>query len=373
MSTLEVRLRKRRGDFLLAADFELPTPGVVALFGRSGCGKSTLVNLIAGLLDPDEGSVQLDGLTLTDTARHVRVPAERRGIGCVFQDSRLFPHLGVRANLDYARRRARRDARIDVETVVDLLALGPLLARRTQQLSGGERQRVAIGRALLSQPRLLVLDEPLAALDAARRAEVLPYLEALRDELAIPIVYVSHQFEEVLRLATHLVIMEAGKTVAQGPIDAMTLLPALRAIIGPDAVGAVVDATALEADASSGLARLRVGTGELKLRAPGLKAGARLRLQILARDIIVATREPHHLSVRNILKGRIAALADDGEDARLITIDIGAALIVARVTSAASRELGLEPGLDVWALVKAVSLRPLAPVGSLTSRAYRDA
>jgi molybdate transport system ATP-binding protein len=356
---LSVQLRKRRGAFLLDAGFELPTPGVVALFGRSGCGKSTLVNLIAGLLEPDSGCLRLDELTLLDTQRQVRIPAERRGIGCVFQDARLFPHLNVRANLDYARRRARREVRIDFDAVVSMLALGSLLGRRTQQLSGGERQRVAIGRALLSQPRLLALDEPLAALDAARREEVLPYLETLRDELAIPIVYVSHQFDEVLRLATHLVVMEAGKTVAQGPINELTLLPALRAIIGPDAVGSLVEATALEADAATGLQRIRIGTGELLVRGRPGRRGARLRVQILARDIIIATAEPTHLSVRNILKGRIVGLTPDGADAELVSIDIGDAVILARVTTAASRELELVPGRTAWALVKAVSLRAL--------------
>jgi molybdate transport system ATP-binding protein len=317
------------------------------------------VNLIAGLLEPDSGCLRLDELTLIDTQREVRIPAERRGIGCVFQDSRLFPHLSVRANLDYARRRARREVRIDFDRVVGMLALGPLLGRRTQQLSGGERQRVAIARALLSQPRLLALDEPLAALDAARRDEVLPYLETLRDELAIPIVYVSHQFDEVLRLATHLVVMEAGKTVAAGPINDMTLLPALRAIIGPDAVGSLVEATALEPDAGTGLQRIRIGTGELQVRRRAGSRGARLRVQILARDIIIATAEPNHLSVRNILRGRIGELIDDGADAQLVSIDIGGTVILARITRDASRELELLPGRTVWALVKAVSLRAL--------------
>jgi len=356
---LSVRLRKRRGAFLLDAEFDLPTPGVVALFGRSGCGKSTLVNLIAGLLEPDSGCLALDELTLIDTQRRVRIPAERRGIGCVFQDLRLFPHMSVRANLDYARRRARREVRIDFDAVVGMLGLGPLLGRRTQQLSGGERQRVAIGRALLSQPRLLALDEPLAALDAARRDEVLPYLETLRDELAIPIVYVSHQFDEVLRLATHLVLMEAGKTVAAGPINDMTRHPQLRAAIGPDAVGTLVEAAAVGPDPATGLQRIRIGAGELQVRGRPSRGGARLRVQILARDIIIATAEPVHLSVRNVLKGRIVELTQDGADAQLVSIDIGGTVILARVTTAASRELELAPGRTAWALVKAVSLRPL--------------
>jgi molybdate transport system ATP-binding protein len=224
-------------------------------------------------------------------------------------------------------------------------------------LSGGERQRVAIGRALLSQPRLLLLDEPLASLDASRREEVLPYLEILRDQLAIPMVYVSHNFDEVLRLATHLVLMECGSTTAQGGIGEMSLNPGVRAIIGAEAVGAIVEGTVLGTDAASGLTRVGVGGGELKVPAAAAAAGAKLRVQLLARDLIVATREPQHLSVRNILRGVVTAVTGDEGDADLIAIDIGGTLIMARVTRAATRELKLTAGLPVWALVKAVSLR----------------
>ena len=208
---LSVAVKKTRGTFSLDAAFELPTPGVVALFGRSGSGKSTLVNIIAGLLGADSGRVALGDEVLLDTARRIYVPPERRRIGYVFQDARLFPHLSVAANLRYGERRTPAQRYVSLDTVAGLLDLGSLMDRRTQQLSGGERQRVAIGRALLSQPSLLLLDEPLASLDAARRGEVLPYLETLRDQLAIPMVYVSHDFDEVLRLATYVVLMESGR------------------------------------------------------------------------------------------------------------------------------------------------------------------
>ena len=244
----------------------------------------------------------------------------------------------------------------DFDRVVDLLDLRLLMNRRTHQLSGGERQRVAIGRALLSQPRLLLLDEPLASLDASRREEVLPYLEILRDQLAIPMVYVSHDFDEVLRLATHLVLMESGKTTAQGGIGEMSLNPGVRAIIGADAVGAIVDGTVLGTDPRERLDSCRVGGGELKVQSAAA-VGAKLRVQLLARDLIVATRAPEHLSVRNVLTGVVTALTDDEGDADLIAIDIGGTLIMARVTRAATRELKLSVGLPVWALVKAVSLR----------------
>jgi molybdate transport system ATP-binding protein len=355
---LQVTARKHRGGFTLDAKFELPTPGVVALFGRSGCGKTTLVNVIAGLLAADTGRVALDEAVLLDTDRRIDVPPEKRRIGYVFQDARLFPHLRVAANLRYAQKRAAAAPFIGLDQVADLLDLGRLMGRHTHQLSGGERQRVAIGRALLSQPVLLLLDEPLASLDASRREEVLPYLETLRDQLSIPMVYVSHNFDEVLRLATHLVLMESGKTTAQGDLGEMSLNAAVRAIIGADAVGAIVDGAVLGTDSSSGLTRVQVGRGEIKVRCDGVAPGHRLRVQLLARDLIVATEPPRHLSVRNSLQGVIASVLDDVDDSHLIAIDIGGTVIMARVTRAATRELGLVTGLTVWALVKTVSLRP---------------
>jgi molybdate transport system ATP-binding protein len=363
---LKVAAKKQRGAFLLDAEFAIPTPGVVALFGRSGCGKTTLVNVIAGLLAADKGYVALDDSVLLDTDRGINVAPEGRRVGYVFQDARLFPHLRVEANLRYALKRAATRAAkpaavasfVGVDRVVELLDLRSLLGRRTHALSGGERQRVAIGRALLSQPSLLLLDEPLASLDASRREEVLPYLETLRDQLAIPMVYVSHNFDEVLRLATHLVLMEAGKTLAQGDLGEMSLHPRVRAIIGTDAVGAIVDGTVLGKDASSGLTRVQVGHGELKVQFGAAAPGTRLRVQLLARDLIVATEPPRQLSVRNSLAGVITSVANDVDDSDLIAIDIGGILIMARVTKAATFELGLAAGKPVWALVKSASLRP---------------
>ena len=362
--SLKVTVEKRLGSFLLDVAFDAPTPGIVALFGPSGCGKSTTINIIAGLVVPDQGEISLGEDVLLDTRRKIAIAAERRGIGYVFQDARLFPHLNVASNLRYAQRRARRAPYVSLERVLAMLDLEPLLSRRVHRLSGGERQRVALGRALLSQPRLLLLDEPLAALDRDRREEVLPYLETLRDQLAIPMIYVSHQFDEVLRLATHIVLMQAGKVAAEGGITQMSLDPKLRALIGPDAVGAVIDGTVLGEDAASGLTRVRVGNGELKIEAARLVAGARMRVQLLARDVIVSTRMPQYLSVRNSLPGVVTAIDDDGTGnaadlgSDLVSIDIGAgASILARVTRAATRELELAVGAPVWALVKAVSLR----------------
>jgi molybdate transport system ATP-binding protein len=376
---LSVAVKKRRGLFSLDACFELPTPGVAALFGRSGSGKSTLVNIIAGLLDADEGRVALDGAVLQDSERRLRAAPEQRRIGYVFQDARLFPHLNVAANLKYGESRAAGDHYVSLDAVAALLDLGALMDRRTHRLSGGERQRVAIGRALLSQPRLLLLDEPLASLDAARREEVLPYLETLRDQLAIPMVYVSHDFDEVMRLATYLVLMDCGRTIAQGGIAEMSLNKDLRSIIGADAVGAIVDGRVLGLDPASGLMRVKVGHGELKVHAAKAAAGTNLRVQLLARDLIVATQAPQHLSVRNTLAGVITSVSSDDADSDLIAIDIGGTVVMARVTKAATNELALTEGLPVWALVKAVSLRshsfaaPAAAAPAAISPASPDA
>ncbi|MGH8177485.1 MAG: molybdenum ABC transporter ATP-binding protein [Steroidobacter sp.] len=353
-----IRAVKHRDEFTLDVLIEVADAGVIALFGRSGCGKTTLVNIVAGLLEADDARVEIDGIVLEDAQERVRLPAERRRIGYVFQDARLFPHFDVLGNLRYGERRVRDGAaRITLDQVVALLGLQALLSRRVQQLSGGERQRVALGRALMSQPRLLLLDEPLAALDAARREEVLPYLEKLRDELRIPMIYVSHQFEEVLRLATHVVLLEQGRVVAQGAVDVVSLHPRLRAIVGPDAVGAVLLGTVEAADDVTGLAALRVGASVLHVALRGIRTGVAVRVQLLARDVILATCRPEGLSVRNVLTGTIARIAGDDADTDLVYVDVGGASVLARVTRAASTALGLRTGTPVWVLVKAVSIR----------------
>ena len=371
---LTVRVRKRRDEFVLDATLDVPTPGVVALFGRSGCGKTTLVNVIAGLLDADEARIELDGTVLDDTRGSIHVPAERRRVGYVFQDARLFPHLDVLGNLRYGERRAQGvQQRIGFDQVVQLLGLSHLLSRRVHTLSGGERQRVALGRALLSQPRLLLLDEPLASLDVQRREEVLPYLERLRDELALPIVYVSHQFEEVLRLATHVVLLEHGRVVAQGDLEEVSLHPQLRAIVGPDALGAVVSGDVEGVQDHTGLVALRVGNNLLSVSHPDVRPGVRLRVQLLARDIILATSPPQGLSVRNVLHGTIAAIEPDGESTDLVRIDVGGSFILSRITHPATLELRLRTGMAIWALVKAVSTRGHAFVGSQAAHSERAA
>jgi molybdate transport system ATP-binding protein len=353
---LRVQLRKRRGDFSLQVDFHAPVPGVTALFGRSGCGKSTLISLIAGLLSPDSGQVQIGDEVLVDTTRNFALDARHRRIGVVFQDARLFPHLSVLGNLQYGAKRQKLGGPVKYDDVVTMLGLAALLTRRPHELSGGEKQRVALGRALLAQPRLLLLDEPLASLDLARREEVLPYFEKMRDALAIPIVYVSHQFDEVLRLATRVVLMDAGRVLADGELAAVSRHAALREIVGPDAVGAVMDGVVERID-DAGLTVVRVGDAELVVdETAGL--GQRIQIQVLARDVIVASGRPAGLSVRNAVSAHVVSVTPDVGRAVLVELDIGrTATLLARITSRASQELELSAGKQVWALIKAVSLR----------------
>jgi molybdate transport system ATP-binding protein len=356
---LRVDVRKQRGDFSLDARFTASSPGVTALFGRSGCGKSTLISLIAGLLDADGGRIQLGDDVLLDCERRVRVDARDRRVGVVFQDARLFPHLDVLGNLLYGARRVPRGAPAPFgrDEIIGLLGLEALLARRPHELSGGEKQRVSMGRALLSQPRLLLLDEPLASLDLARREEVLPYLEKLRDQFSIPIVYVSHQFEEVLRLATRVVLLDGGRVVAEGDVATVSRDMRLRAIVGADAVGAVLPGEILRLD-GSGLAVLRIGDTELAVETGAAIPGQRIQIQVLARDVIIATEAPHGLSVRNVVPARVLSVTPDSGRAVLVELDIGhGATLLARITERACDELAIKTDKPVWALVKAVSLR----------------
>jgi molybdate transport system ATP-binding protein len=356
---LHIEVRKQRGDFALDVAIDVATPGTIALFGRSGCGKTTLVSSIAGLLQADSARVVINNVVLEDTGARIRLPVEKRRIGYVFQDSRLFPHLRVDRNLHYGERRAPSEARfIDFHHVVGLLGLEKLLERRPHQLSGGERQRVALGRALLCQPRLLLLDEPLAALDAPRREEVLPYLERLRDELAIPMVYVSHRFDEILRLATHVVVMDQGKVAVQGSLETISRHPALSAIVGDEAMGSVLSGRIESSDPTTGLAAVKVGEGILHATLSNARPGAHVRVQLLARDIILATQPVDGLSVRNKIAGTIVRIVAEDRDTDLVEVEIGRdAIVVARLTRAASTTLGLRADMRIWVLVKSVSIR----------------
>jgi molybdate transport system ATP-binding protein len=348
---LEVSVRFARGPGI-EAEFSAPVPGVTALFGASGAGKTTLVHLIAGLLKPASGRIALGSRVFLDTQHGIAVPAEQRRLGVVFQEPRLFPHLSVLGNLCYGMRRVPRGA-TSLAEIAALLALEPLLARRVHTLSGGEKSRVALGRALLAQPELLLLDEPLSGLDAPRREDVLPYLERLR-ERALPIVYVSHQYEEVLRLATHLVLLEGGRVLASGSPAQLSLAPELRRHLPGDAVGSVIDCPVERVEA--GLATVRIGPHPFTFPADVAAGTARLRVLVPARDVILALAPTPGLSVRNQLPGTVRRLEMDPGGA-LVTVECAQVQFLARVTHAAVAELGIRAGLALYALVKAESLR----------------
>lgn len=353
---LEVALHHRFGadGFALDLDLAAPAAGVTALFGPSGCGKTTVLSAIAGLLRPRAGRIAIGGTVLLDTARGLDIPAERRRCAVVFQDARLFPHLSVATNLRYGLRRAPRDAEgPGFEEVVALLGLDHLLARRPAGLSGGERQRAALGRALLARPRLLLMDEPLASLDAARRAEVLPFIARLRDAARLPIVLVTHALEEVDALADTLVLMERGRALAVGPVEELASRTDLPLAARRDA-GVLVACTVGETQ--GGLVRLHFEGGQLLTsHAPG-PPGTRLRLRLRARDISVATEAPRGVSIRNILPATLAAVAPGGEPQEaFLRLMVGPTPVLARVTRDAIAELGLREGQALFALIKAVT------------------
>ncbi|MFC0389601.1 molybdenum ABC transporter ATP-binding protein [Muricoccus vinaceus] len=349
-----------QGSFALEAAFSTPTPGVTAVFGPSGCGKSTLLSAIAGLLRPDGGRVALDGGVLLDTAARVFVPPERRRCGVVFQDARLFPHLSVETNLRYGARRAPGGAEgPGFEEVVSLLGIAPLLARRPGALSGGERQRVALGRALLCRPRLLLMDEPLAALDAPRRAEVLPFLARVRHRFRLPILYVTHALDEVDRLADHLVLMEAGRVLAADTVEALSGRTDLPLLAGRRDAGAALRCTVLGHDAGRGLTRLGFPGGTLlvPLRAEAT-AGDALRVRVRARDISVAVEEPRGVSVQNVLPAVIESLAPFRAHEAMLRLRLGETVLLCRVTADAVGRLSLRVGMPVWAMVKSAAFGP---------------
>jgi molybdate transport system ATP-binding protein len=358
--SLQVALRHQVSGFALDLAFEAPA-GITALIGPSGAGKTTVVNAVAGLMRPDEARIVCDGTVLTDTARGLYLPAHRRRIGYVFQDARLFPHLTVRQNLLYGRWFAPKppkrgpDAVPEFDRIVDLLGIAALLARRTADLSGGERQRVALGRAILSSPRILLMDEPLAALDEARKADILPYLERLRDDLALPILYVSHSPAEIARLATTVVMLKAGRVVATGPASQVLADPALAPALGLREAGAVLSAR-VAAQEADGLTRLDTPAGPILVPQVDLALGAALRLRIPAQDVIIATEMPRALSALNILPATVRDIRMGDGPGALVRLQAGDAIILARITGRSVRTLALTPGCAVFAVLKAVSV-----------------
>jgi molybdate transport system ATP-binding protein len=357
MTDLTCRFRLRRGGFLLDVDFLAPGRGVTAVFGPSGSGKTTLLRCVAGLERSPEGFLSLGEEVWQDEARGVFLPTHRRPVGYVFQEAALFSHLSVRGNLEYGLARTpAADRRVGFDEAVAWLGAGPLLDRRPDHLSGGERQRAAIARALLTSPRLLLMDEPLASLDAASRAEILPYLERLHAELSIPVLYVSHSQAEVLRLADHLVLLEAGRVRAAGPLGEIATRLDLLPWAPEEEPGTLIEALASGYDEDWGLARLDFPGGSLLLPSQPLLPGSRRRVRILARDVALSLERPERTSVLNVVPAKILEIAEGGSAQALVRLDAGGTVLLARITRKSLHLLGLRPGLEVYALIKAVAL-----------------
>jgi molybdate transport system ATP-binding protein len=355
-AVIDVDVEIRRGRFALTARFSTQAP-VVALFGRSGSGKTTIVQALAGLVTPVAGRVRVGDATLFDSAAGVNLPPERRRIGYVFQDALLFPHLTVRSNLEFGERLTPAAERyVDHSHIVTLLGLGPLLDRRPHNLSGGERQRVAIGRALLASPRLLLMDEPLASLDISRKTEILSYVEILRDELAIPIVYVSHSIEEVTRLADYMVLVSDGSTVAAGTVAEIMGRPDLEPITGRFQAGSVIEARVAEHDLDGGLTALDFDGGRLLVPVVDSLPGERVRVRLRARDVALALAPPPDTSFQNVLAGTVTAVSARRGALVDVTLAVGGAVVISRISRQSCDRLGLAPGKRAFALIKAVAL-----------------
>ena len=356
MARIEIDVARRAGAFTLEASFASEAP-VTALFGRSGCGKSTILNLVAGLARPDRGRIAIGERVLFDSAAGIDLRPEARRVGYVFQDGLLLPHLSVRQNIRYGRFFTPTVERwADEDRIVELLDLQRLLERRPHHLSGGEKQRVAIARALLASPRLLLMDEPLASLDAGRRGEILYYIERLRDDVGIPILYVSHEIEEVTRLAGHMVLLSEGRVAASGTVPDLMGRLDLRRLIGRYEGGAVIEVRVAAHDLEMGLAELRFAGGTLY--APDVEAlvGETLRIRVRARDVSLALSRPVDASFLNVLEGTIGAIGT-GEGASIdVRLDVGGTPLIARITRRSVAALGLAPGKRAYALIKAVAV-----------------
>jgi molybdate transport system ATP-binding protein len=356
MDDLHVRLRVDRGDFLLDVDLRLPGRGITALFGASGSGKTTCLRAIAGLEKVDAGRIAIGAEVWQDDAQKIFVPTHRRALGYVFQEASLFAHLTVRANLEFGMKRVPpKERRFVPEAITGLLGIDGLMTRRPASLSGGERQRVAIARALLASPRLLLMDEPLAALDVRRKQEILPYLERMHDELSIPIMYVSHAPDEVARLADHLVLLEHGRAVASGALGETLARVDLPPSFADDA-GVVLD-TVLDGHEADALSRLRFDGGVLYVGARHEAVGSHLRCRIHARDVSLSLQRPAGTSIVNLLPATVTALAaTDTPGHVLVQLRMGTSPLLARITARSLRELAIAPGHNLWVQIKGVAL-----------------
>jgi len=338
--------------------FEVPSPGVTVLFGPSGAGKSTIILAAAGLLRPDACRIEVDGQVMVDTEAGLWLSPERRRVGLVFQDARLFPHMSVATNLRFGMRRARPGT-VTFDEVVELLGIGELLGRRPHTLSGGERQRVAIGRALLAQPHLLLMDEPLASLDSARKAEILPYLTRLKTALRLPVLYVTHDLDEVTRLADSMVLVEAGRVVGFGPLAEIAARADLPLALRDDA-GALLHCRVAEHDPGRELTRLDAGGAEFLVPLLDLPLGREVRVRIPAREVILAGKAPEAISLHNVIAGTVRQIAGDpARRAVMVEVGLPDGALLARVTPDAIARLALSPGGPVLALIKSTSIEVL--------------
>lgn len=351
--SLSVDITHQFDDFRLSVKFEAG-PGVTAVFGHSGSGKTTLINAIAGLLCPDEGRIQVNGRTLFDRPSGIHLAPHKRRIGYVFQDARLFPHLNVVQNLRYGQRFHKR-ASLAMDDVVQMLGIEALLQRRPGALSGGEKQRVAIGRALLSAPELLLLDEPLAALDSARKDEILPYLERLRDHAGLPILYVSHSVSEVARLANTLVLLERGQMRRSGPVSALLSDPEVAPLIGLRETGAVLSAR-VHHHHDDGLTELRSSGGALLLPRISAPVGSDLRVRIHAHEVMLSRERPAEISALNVLPVTVQLLRMGDGPGALVRLSCGDDHLLARITRRSAHALDLQPGTRCFAIIKSVSV-----------------
>lgn len=354
--SLSVRLSHPLPDFDLDIRFDAP-PGLTVLFGQSGSGKTTIVNAVSGLLRPDSGRISVEDRVLVDTENHVWLPPHRRKLGYIFQEGRLFPHLTVRQNLLYGRWFARAGGPAESpDKVIDLLGIGALLDRRPGSLSGGEKQRVAIGRALLAHPQLILADEPLSALDEPRKAELMPYFERLRDEFTIPILYVSHSATEVARLATTVIAINRGRVQHQGPAAEVLGDPGFRPQ-GSRSIGAILQATVARHH-DDGLTELDAGGASLFLPHIGRDPGQPVRVRITAHDVVLATTEPMGLSALNILSGTIQDIRTGDGPGAIVSVDTRAGRVLARVTRRSITALNLSVGQPCYAVIKSVAVAP---------------
>ena len=360
---IHLQINIARSAFELKLELQLPAQGITAIFGPSGSGKTTLLRVVAGLEKNPQGLIQIGENIWQDTKQGIYVPTWQRPLGYVFQESSLLPHLSVAENLNFGLKRVLKSANSAptaankaLQASIELLGIGGLLQRMPDELSGGERQRVAIARAIAMQPKLLLMDEPLASLDAARRQEIFPWLARLRDELKIPMLYVTHSAEEVTRLADHLLVLDRGQVKAQGPVNQVLTQVVNPVVVGEDA-GALIAGHIGAVDAQWHLSRVDFDGGSVWMRDEGLTVGKAVRIRILARDVSLATSEPQNTSIQNQLRGSIQSITSDPHPSQvMVVLKCGAEEVLARVTNRAVNELALQVGMPVWAQVKSVAL-----------------